>query len=86
MLCGSNQESFTLPSYMLQLCSCRFAEITTASVAFSSITGVFEHVKDLSCVSKDFCRIVIVDNNPFSFILQPFERNTLCSIFSWTTF
>ena len=30
-----------------------------------------EHVKDLSCVSKDFCRIVIVDNNPFSFILQP---------------
>lgn len=30
-----------------------------------------EHVKDLSCVSKDFGRIVIVDNNPFSFILQP---------------
>ena len=30
-----------------------------------------EHVKDLSCVSKDFCRTVIVDNNPFSFILQP---------------
>jgi RNA polymerase II subunit A small phosphatase-like protein len=28
-------------------------------------------VKDLSCVSKDFCRVVIVDNNPFSFILQP---------------
>jgi RNA polymerase II subunit A small phosphatase-like protein len=22
-------------------------------------------------VSKDFCRVVIVDNNPFSFILQP---------------
>ncbi|KAG6395373.1 hypothetical protein SASPL_146016 [Salvia splendens] len=30
-----------------------------------------EHVKDLSCLSKDFCRIVIVDNNPFSFLLQP---------------
>ena len=30
-----------------------------------------EHVKDLSGLSKDFRRIVIVDNNPFSFILQP---------------
>jgi len=30
-----------------------------------------EHVKDLSCLSKDFGRMVIVDNNPFSFILQP---------------
>lgn len=30
-----------------------------------------EHVKDLSCISKDFCRTVIVDNNPFSFLLQP---------------
>ncbi|XP_010920860.3 uncharacterized protein [Elaeis guineensis] len=30
-----------------------------------------EHVKDLSCMSKDLCRIVIVDNNPFSFLLQP---------------
>lgn len=30
-----------------------------------------EHVKDLSCVSKDLCRMVIVDNNPFSFLLQP---------------
>lgn len=30
-----------------------------------------EHVKDLSCLSKDFCRTVIVDNNPFSFLLQP---------------
>jgi hypothetical protein len=28
-------------------------------------------VKDLSCLSKDFSRIVIVDNNPFSFIVQP---------------
>ncbi|KAK4403393.1 Mitochondrial import inner membrane translocase subunit TIM50 [Sesamum angolense] len=30
-----------------------------------------EHVKDLSCLAKDFSRIVIVDNNPFSFLLQP---------------
>ncbi|XP_073283203.1 uncharacterized protein [Primulina huaijiensis] len=30
-----------------------------------------DHVKDLSCLSKDLCRIVIVDNNPFSFLLQP---------------
>ncbi|PRQ59443.1 putative protein-serine/threonine phosphatase [Rosa chinensis] len=30
-----------------------------------------EHVKDLSGLSKDMGRIVIVDNNPFSFMLQP---------------
>ncbi|KAL6533125.1 hypothetical protein OROMI_027237 [Orobanche minor] len=30
-----------------------------------------EHVKDLAHLSKDLCRIVIVDNNPFSFLLQP---------------
>ncbi|KAI4306833.1 hypothetical protein L6164_030078 [Bauhinia variegata] len=30
-----------------------------------------EHVKDLSCLTNDLCRIVIVDNNPFSFLLQP---------------
>ncbi|XXG81180.1 hypothetical protein AAC387_Pa09g1876 [Persea americana] len=30
-----------------------------------------EHVKDLSCLSKDLNRTVIVDNNPFSFLLQP---------------
>ncbi|CAL0307590.1 unnamed protein product [Lupinus luteus] len=30
-----------------------------------------EHVKDLTYISKDLCRIVIVDNNPFSFLLQP---------------
>ncbi|MCL7037100.1 hypothetical protein MKW94_026462 [Papaver nudicaule] len=30
-----------------------------------------EHVKDLSCISKDLTRTVIVDNNPFSFLLQP---------------
>ncbi|KAL5550450.1 hypothetical protein UlMin_000626 [Ulmus minor] len=30
-----------------------------------------EHVKDLCCLSKDLSRVVIVDNNPFSFLLQP---------------
>uniref|UniRef100_A0A6N2KPU5 Mitochondrial import inner membrane translocase subunit TIM50 n=2 Tax=Salix viminalis TaxID=40686 RepID=A0A6N2KPU5_SALVM len=30
-----------------------------------------EHVKDLSCLSKDLSRVVIVDNSPFSFLLQP---------------
>ncbi|CAK8566478.1 unnamed protein product [Lathyrus sativus] len=30
-----------------------------------------EHVKDLTCISKDLSHIVIVDNNPFSFLLQP---------------
>lgn len=30
-----------------------------------------EHVKDLSCLSRSFCRTVLVDNNPFSFLLQP---------------
>ncbi|WOL04624.1 CTD nuclear envelope phosphatase 1 [Canna indica] len=29
------------------------------------------HVKDLSCLSKNLSRVVIVDNNPFSFLLQP---------------
>nr|GEX49835.1 CTD nuclear envelope phosphatase 1 homolog [Tanacetum cinerariifolium] len=29
-----------------------------------------EHVKDLSFVSTDFCRMVIVDNNPFSLNLS----------------
>lgn len=33
--------------------------------------GYREHVKDLTCISKDLCRTVIVDNNPFSFLLQP---------------
>ncbi|GJR17499.1 leucine-rich repeat-containing protein [Tanacetum coccineum] len=40
-----------------------------------------EHVKDLSFVSTDFCRMVIVDNNPFSFLLQPVNR-ILCIPFS----
>lgn len=30
-----------------------------------------DHVKDLSCISQELCRVVIVDNNPFSFLLQP---------------
>ncbi|KAI0501929.1 hypothetical protein KFK09_016874 [Dendrobium nobile] len=38
----------------------------------STVTTEYRHhVKDLSCLSKDLCRIVIVDNNPFSFLLQP---------------
>ncbi|KAL5202734.1 hypothetical protein ABZP36_013686 [Zizania latifolia] len=38
----------------------------------STVTTEYrEHVKDLSCLSNDFCRIVIVDNNPYSFLLQP---------------
>ncbi|KAL3521215.1 hypothetical protein ACH5RR_019364 [Cinchona calisaya] len=38
----------------------------------STITTEYrEHVKDLQCISKDLCRMVIVDNNPFSFLLQP---------------
>ncbi|CAA7028924.1 unnamed protein product [Microthlaspi erraticum] len=30
-----------------------------------------DHVKDLSSASKNMCRTVIVDNNPYSFLLQP---------------
>ncbi|KAL5568590.1 hypothetical protein UlMin_025165 [Ulmus minor] len=37
----------------------------------TSSTEYREHVKDLSCISKDMCHMVIVDNNPFSFLLQP---------------
>ncbi|KAK1321594.1 hypothetical protein QJS10_CPA03g01235 [Acorus calamus] len=37
----------------------------------TSSTEYREHVKDLSCLSKDLCRTVIVDKNPFSFLLQP---------------
>ncbi|MED6127650.1 hypothetical protein PIB30_089994 [Stylosanthes scabra] len=42
-----------------------------------------EHVKDLSKISKDQCRIVIVDNNPFSFLLQP-QNGIPCIPFSVT--
>ncbi|KAI3817813.1 hypothetical protein L1987_11611 [Smallanthus sonchifolius] len=45
--------------------SCRLYRPSTSSTEFR------EHVKDLSCISTNFCRIVIVDNNPFSFLLQP---------------
>ncbi|XP_061376626.1 uncharacterized protein LOC133318620 [Gastrolobium bilobum] len=44
-------------------------------------TGYREHVKDLTCISKDVCRIVIVDNNPFSFLLQP-DNGIPCIPFS----
>ncbi|KAL5721042.1 protein-serine/threonine phosphatase [Ranunculus cassubicifolius] len=37
----------------------------------TSSTQYREHVKDLSCLSKNLNRTVIVDNNPFSFLLQP---------------
>lgn len=40
-----------------------------------------EHVKDLSCLSKNLSQIVIVDNNPFSFLLQPLNGIT-CVPFS----
>ncbi|XP_058212421.1 uncharacterized protein LOC131324467 [Rhododendron vialii] len=43
----------------------RFYRPSTVSMEFR------EHVKDLSCLSKDLCRVVLVDNNPFSFLLQP---------------
>ncbi|KAE9444942.1 hypothetical protein C3L33_23161, partial [Rhododendron williamsianum] len=43
----------------------RFYRPSTVSTEFR------EHVKDLSCLSKDLCRLVLVDNNPFSFLLQP---------------
>ncbi|KAJ4795945.1 CTD small phosphatase-like protein [Rhynchospora pubera] len=33
-----------------------------------------EHVKDLSCLTEDFSRIVIVDDHPFNFLLQPLNR------------
>lgn len=41
------------------------------------------HVKDLSCLSKDLRRVVIVDNNPFSFLLQPLN-GIPCVAFSAT--
>ncbi|WOL18656.1 carboxy-terminal domain RNA polymerase II polypeptide A small phosphatase 1 [Canna indica] len=34
-------------------------------------TKYSNYVKDLSLISEDLSRIVIVDNNPFSFLLQP---------------
>ncbi|KAK3135334.1 hypothetical protein QOZ80_5BG0417710 [Eleusine coracana subsp. coracana] len=38
----------------------------------STVTTQYrDHVKDLSCLSKDFHRIVLVDNNPYSFLMQP---------------
>jgi len=40
-----------------------------------------EYVKDLTCISKDLCNIVIVDNNPYSFLLQP-DNGIPCVPFS----
>ncbi|XP_023639664.1 CTD nuclear envelope phosphatase 1 homolog isoform X3 [Capsella rubella] len=38
----------------------------------STVTTQYrDHVKDLLCVSKNMYRTVIVDNNPFCFLLQP---------------
>ncbi|XP_021805594.1 carboxy-terminal domain RNA polymerase II polypeptide A small phosphatase 1 [Prunus avium] len=47
------------------LFSCRLYRPSTTSTEYR------EHVKDLSGLAKDMSRIVIVDNNPFSFLLQP---------------
>lgn len=41
------------------------------TLCFLSHRQYRDHVKDLSCLSKDLSRTVIVDNNPFSFLLQP---------------
>lgn len=38
-------------------------------------------MKDLTCLSKDLCRVVLVDNNPFSFLLQP-QNGIPCIPFS----
>lgn len=35
------------------------------------MNNVSYHVKDLAKLGRDLRRTVIVDNNPFSFILQP---------------
>ncbi|KFK34835.1 hypothetical protein AALP_AA5G199300 [Arabis alpina] len=40
-----------------------------------------DHVKDLLSTSKNMCRTVIVDNNPFSFLLQP-SNGIPCIAFS----
>lgn len=40
-----------------------------------------EYVKDLTCITKDLCNIVIVDNNPYSFLLQP-DNGIPCVPFS----
>lgn len=40
-----------------------------------------EHVKDLTCISTDLSHIVIVDNNPFSFLMQP-DNGIPCVPFS----
>ncbi|KAI4331578.1 hypothetical protein MLD38_029755 [Melastoma candidum] len=48
-----------------KMISSRFYRPSTVSTEYR------EHVKDLTCISKNLFRTVIVDNNPFSFLLQP---------------
>ncbi|KAI4324473.1 hypothetical protein MLD38_029961 [Melastoma candidum] len=48
-----------------KMISSRFYRPSTVSTKYG------EHVKDLTCISKNLLRTVIVDNNPFSFLLQP---------------
>ncbi|GMH45005.1 hypothetical protein BSKO_12962 [Bryopsis sp. KO-2023] len=43
-------------------------------------TPYHEHVKDLSMLGRDMGRTVLVDNNPYSFLLQP-ENGILCEGF-----
>lgn len=75
-MCAKLVEGYVLSGFF-SCWKCRIGPIWCLANALSDIHGMHnfreyrEHVKDLSCVSKDFCRVVIVDNNPFSFILQP---------------
>ncbi|KAJ4795946.1 CTD small phosphatase-like protein [Rhynchospora pubera] len=55
----------------------------TTLVHFISAWSTREHVKDLSCLTKDFSRIVTVDNHPFSFLLEPWNGIS-CVTFSAT--
>lgn len=43
-------------------------------------TAVHDHVKDLTRLGVDLTRTVLVDNNPYSFLLQP-DNGMLCDSF-----
>jgi len=43
-------------------------------------TSVHDHVKDLERLGGDLARTVLVDNNPYSFLLQP-DNGVLCESF-----
>ncbi|CAD7697054.1 unnamed protein product [Ostreobium quekettii] len=43
-------------------------------------TSVHDHVKDLARLGGDLARTVLVDNNPYSFLLQP-DNGLLCESF-----